>query len=553
MADQVLSDLSQHQGLQTVGRTSSWMFKDKSEDLRRVGRKLDVRYVVEGSVRRTGPALRLNVALIDTHDASTLWSGQYTSQSGDAQRIEDAASGAILQRLGLKRVEGGQRTDPQAYAMYVRAKALIRERNWLKMREARELLEEAVKIDPGYAPAWAQLAGAIWFVGENTPLSSGNVRAQNARALMAARKAVALDPDLAEAHQMLAIVIGFHTAKGRAHLRHALQLDPRNPQTLYWWGNAAVMAGNGPLQERAVRRALALDPLWRRPADAAAKFALNHGRRVEAYRIVERLRAADPDAALEVEMGLLHEAGDLSRVVELGRAQGNIASVQGSAAKMSLASSLSQMGYVREALLVGGVSPFDRLVYLRRVPGRSIILAETSALIGVSEEAWMLTPLVIELARTNRHADIATLFDRPGSAINHLQRIEDGNRLYRAILGPIIGRSLTQLKRHRESARLFNAADEAIRVMLARGSVSPSGLAEIAASEAILGRRDRALALLDQAVSRGWFAYDGLSYRLDEVPGLMDLRGDPRFERLLRITNERRARERRETEALGLI
>jgi len=553
MADEVLSDLSRQDAIQTVGRTSSWMFKDKADDLRRVGRKLDVRYVVEGSVRRTGRALRLNVALIDTRDASTLWSGQYASPSGDVQRIEDATSGAILQHFGLKMDEGGRRTDPQAYAMYVRAKALIRERNWAKMREARELLEEAVKIDPGYAPAWAQLAGAIWFVGENTPLSSGNVRAQNARALMAARKAVALDPDLAEAHQMLAFVIGFHTTEGRAHLRHALQLDPRNPQTLYWWGNAAALAGNSPLQERAVRRALALDPLWRRPADAVARFDLNHGRRVEAHRIVERLRAADPDAALEVEMGLLQEAGDLSRVVELGRAQGNIASVQGSAAKMSLAWSLGQMGYVPEALLIGGVSPFDRLVYLRRVPDRQIILAETLDLVGVSEEAWMLTPLVLELARTNRHADIAALFDRPRSAINHLQRIEDGNRLYRAILAPTVGRSLSRLNRHRESARLFDAADDAIRVMLARGGIPPSTLADIAASEAILGRRDKALALLENAVSKGWFAYDGLSYRLDEVPGLMDLRDDHRFERLVRITNGRRARERRETEALGLI
>ena len=74
----------------------------------------------------------------------------------------------------------------------------------------------------------------------------------------------------------------------------------------------------------------------------------------------------------------------------------------------------------------------------------------------------MLIPLVLELARTNRHADIAALFDRPRSAINHLQRIEDGNRLYRAILAPTVGRSLSRLNRHRESARLFDAADEAI-------------------------------------------------------------------------------------------
>ena len=130
MADQVLSDLSQHDGLQTVGRTSSWMFKDKAEDLRRVGRRLDVRYVVEGSVRRIGSALRLNVALIDTRDASTLWSGRYASPSRDAQRIEAAASAAILQQLGLKMVSADRHTDPRAYEMYVRAKSIIRARDW---------------------------------------------------------------------------------------------------------------------------------------------------------------------------------------------------------------------------------------------------------------------------------------------------------------------------------------------------------------------------------------------------------------------------------------
>ena len=132
------------------------MFKDKAEDLRRVGRRLDVRYVVEGSVRRTGSALRLNVALIDTRDASTLWSGQYASPSGDVQRIEDATSGAILQHFGLKMDEGGRRTHPQAYAMYVRAKALIASATGPSARTTRTPGRSG-QVDPGYAPAWAQL------------------------------------------------------------------------------------------------------------------------------------------------------------------------------------------------------------------------------------------------------------------------------------------------------------------------------------------------------------------------------------------------------------
>lgn len=165
IADEVLSDLSQHDGLQTVGRTSSWLFKDKAEDLRRVGRRLDVRYVVEGSVRRTGDALRLNVALVNTRDASTLWVGGFQSSAGDIQRIEDAAAVAIVQQVGLSAENHELQADPQAYARYVRAKALLRERNAAKLLEARDLLREAVNIDPDFAPAWAQLGGAITFIG----------------------------------------------------------------------------------------------------------------------------------------------------------------------------------------------------------------------------------------------------------------------------------------------------------------------------------------------------------------------------------------------------
>ncbi|HKH28427.1 MAG TPA: BTAD domain-containing putative transcriptional regulator, partial [Sphingomicrobium sp.] len=192
VADEVLSDLSQHEGIQTVGRTSSWMFKDKAEDPRRVGRKLDVRYVVEGSLRQSQGALRLNVALIDTRDASMLWSHGFQSAAGDIQKIEDAATAGIVQTLGLRGSSRGRQANPQAYVMYVRSKALIRERNWTKMREARESLREAVRIDPEFAPAWAQLGGATAFVGGREVGRDNDREAAQDEALRAARRSIAL-------------------------------------------------------------------------------------------------------------------------------------------------------------------------------------------------------------------------------------------------------------------------------------------------------------------------------------------------------------------------
>ena len=553
MADEILSELAQQDGLQTVGRTSSWMFKDKAEDLRRVGKKLDVQYVVEGSVRRAGGALRLNVALVDTRDASTLWSGGFVSPSQDAQRIEDAASGAILVQLGLKTIQNDDHTDPQAYALYVRAKSLIRERNWAKMHEARDLLRQAVKIDPRFAPAWAQLGGTISFIGGRDVGQEDDWEGARNEAVRAARRSITLDPNLAEGHQMLGFILGIESREGRAYLRRALQLDPSNAQTLYWWGNAAGLAGDNALAGAAHKRAMELDPLWVRPVESAAAYALNNGRRQEAYSHVERLRPVDAAAALEVEMILAHEEGDLSRVVKLGRAKGNIQAVATSAAKMPLAQALLEMGYVREAALIGEVPALERQAYLRKLPDRATILAETRDLVGIREEPWYLWPLVLELARSGRYSDLVALYDRPGSAIGRLRFIEEGNRDYRSKGAPLFAVALAKSGRRREASQLFHAADEAIRVTMSHGNVPPKYLAELAKSQALLGRKEAAIRLLQEAVAKGWFTYEGLDYRLRELPWFGSMHGDPRFQRIVRITEAKIARERRETEALDLI
>lgn len=554
MAEEVLSSLSQQKRIQTVGRTSSWMFKGQAEDLRRVGRKLDVDYVVEGSARMERGVLRVNMALVDTRDASMLWSGRFDSASGDAQRIERAASGAILQSLGLSTAKATPHTNPRAYALYVRGKALIRERNYSRMMEARDLLERAVAIDPKFAPAWAQLGGAIAFVADHDIVATrGAPGAWRQEALAAAQRSVELDPRLADGHAMLALIYGFETDRGRDHLRHALQLDPNNSQIVYWWGNVAAAAGNNSLQERAARRAMALDPLWRRPAQVVSLYDVHQGRRGDAYAIVERLRRADPGAALEVEMTLARGEGDLSRVVSLGRAPGNIASVNSSAAKLSLGWSLAQLGYVREALLLTNAEPIERFADLRRLPGRDAIMVQTRHAIGTSDETSYLQPILFELARTGRDGDVAALFDRRGSELNDLQNIREGNREQRAWLAAVVGRSLMKIGRRAEAARLFRSADEAVRVVLANGTVLPEQLGELANTKAAMGKPEEALPLLEQAVAKNWLGFQGSNYRLDELPWFAPLRGNARFERIVRTIRLRLNRERRETEALGLI
>ena len=553
MADEVLSDLSEHDGLQTVGRTSSWMFKNKAEDLRRVGRKLDVQYVVEGSVRQSDGVLRLNVALIDARDASTLWSGRFVSPSGDAQRIEAAASSAILQKLGLATLSGNRRTDPRAYEMYIRAKAIIRARNWEKMDEARSLLTEAVKLDPSFAPAWAQLGGVMNFRGSWDSYTGEQTNSDwHKQALAAARRSITLDPNLAEGHQMLAFIHGFDTNAGRAHLARALKLQPRDSQTLYWWGLTVEGAGHSDLAQQVNLKALALDPLWKRPIELAGKYAIGEGRREDANSYVARLRRADPGAAIEMEMAFADYEGDFSRVVQIGRDPRNRQVVNETEASGRLAETLNELGYVREALMLDVASPFRRSLQLRKLPDIATIIAQTQAVMGTGQEHPLIWTIILELARTNRHSDIAALYDRPGF-INDLRRIEPGNRGFRAGLAGIVGNALNRIGRKAEAGQLFRGANEARDVILANRNVAPETLVGIALNEAIMHRREPALRLLDRAVSRGWILISESNYRLSDLPWPADVRADPRFQRSVRITEAKIAKERREIEALGLI
>lgn len=552
MAEELLSQLSQQDGIQTIGRTSSWMFRGSPKDVRLVGKKLDADYVVDGSVRQTSEGLQAIVQLFDAEDAKIVWAQRFVSPSGNMQRIEVAARDALIQELGLEAVTVDRQTHPEAFANYVRAKALIRDRDWVKMREARDLLRKAIAIDPSFAPAWAQLGGVLNFIGPPDPPLHGSIdNSWRQEALTTVQRSIELDPNLAEGHAMLAFIHGFDTDEGRAHLRRALLLDPNNPQTIYWSGIAASYAGDFVTNERAIRRALEIDPLWRRPIEVVGQWAIWEGRRAEAYQYVDRLRSADPSAAVEIEMSFAREEGDLSRVIEIGRREPMIAST--TAAKLSLAWSLIELGYVQEGLLLGGSDPFDRLLHQGRLPGRQAILDHLRPFVGYSEELFMVRPVILELIRTGRCADVTALYDQPASNVRHLGQIKDGNRESRMSMAGLMGWCLARVGRTAEAAQLYRAADEAGRVILANRAVGPTDLVGIATNDALMGRRELALARLEKAVAKGWLTYEGFNFKLGDAPWFAALRDDPRFERLRKITGAKLQKERRETAALGVV
>ena len=285
---------------------------------------------------------------------------------------------------------------------------------------------------------------------------------------------------------MLAFVIGFRTTEGRAHLRHALQLDPRNPQNTVLVGKCSSPRGNSPLQERAVRRALALDPLWRRLADAVADSTSTTavGSRPT---IVERFEPPTRMQRWKLKWACCRrQATFRASSNSEGRREHRVCAGVCRQDESGLVAWPD--GDVPEALLIGGVSPFDRLVYLRRVPDRQIILAETLDLVGCEarKRGYSARARIGQNEPARGYCSAirpAEERDQPPATNRRRQPALSRN------FGRTVGRSLSRLNRHRESARLFDAADEAIRVCLARGGIPPSTLADLAASEAILGRR----------------------------------------------------------------
>ena len=179
---------------------------------------------------------------------------------------------------------------------------------------------------------------------------------------------------------------------------------------------------------------------------------------------MKRLRAVDPAAALELEMSLVHDEGDLSRVIELEVAlKATSGPCSRAPQRWTLHESLNELGYVREALLIGEAQPFERQTIFANCRIAPPSSPKRASLSEYAKEAWFLWPLIIELARSERYADLVALYERPGSALGRLRSIEDGNRDYRAKGAPFLAQALAKSGRSREAAQIIWAADEAIR------------------------------------------------------------------------------------------
>ena len=234
MVEDIITGLSRSKSLFVIARTSSFTYKGKAVDVKRVGRELGVRYVLEGSVRKAGNRVRITGQLIDAATGAHLWADQFDSLLEDIfdlqDRVTSSVIGAIAPQLQRAEIERAQRKPTgslQAYDYYLRALASLYRRTREETIEALKLTEIASGIDPEFAAAYA--LGARCYAQRKSFGWSSDASQERVEARRLARRAIELDQDdpsvLARAGHALAFVVG-EVEEGAALLSRAINLDP---------------------------------------------------------------------------------------------------------------------------------------------------------------------------------------------------------------------------------------------------------------------------------------------------------------------------------------
>ena len=255
ISEEILNSLARVSGLKVAGRTSSFAFKGRNEDLREIGVALGVANILEGSVRKQNDRVRVTAQLVRTDDGFHLWSDTFDRTLEDIFAIQDEIANAILDatRAELLPTEtiASTRVNPAAYQNYVAAKQRIHERTKAGLVVAMNLLRDATELDPDFAGAWAQLAVATMLSGDGFG-SYGDVPEEEANRLgkQYIDQALALEPELPEGLAAMGFWLQIEppfTATRQeesiAMLRRSLALDPVPIDTSHWLGRVLQFAG----------------------------------------------------------------------------------------------------------------------------------------------------------------------------------------------------------------------------------------------------------------------------------------------------------------------
>ncbi len=250
IAEELLNALAQVKDLKVAGRTSSFYYKGRNEDLRTIGKALGVANVLEGSVRTQGDKVRITAQLIRSADGFQLWSDTYDGDLKDVFALQERIARAITDKLQVvlagkqaERLVNAGTENPEAYSLFLQATSIFNRRDNEHYEDAIAALHKAIALDPKFARAFSRLAALYAVMASN---SGESLRSVQDKVETNARQASALDPNLAEPYAALGVLQSAFSGglvAQRESFDRALALDGDDVTTNFWFGLTLLRTG----------------------------------------------------------------------------------------------------------------------------------------------------------------------------------------------------------------------------------------------------------------------------------------------------------------------
>jgi serine/threonine protein kinase/Flp pilus assembly protein TadD len=335
MAEEIINALSKIQSLRVASRTVSFALKGKNEDLTEVGRKLHVSTVLDGSVRRMGNRVRITAQLVNVADGYQLWSDRYDREMEDIFAIQDDISQSIVKALRVilsedekKAIEKARTVNVEAYDYYIRGRQFFHQLRRKSLEYAQQMFNRAIDVDPEYALAYAGVADCCSLLYMYFDANDVNLR----QADLASRKALELEPELAEAHvaRGLAVSLSKKYDEAEHEYESAMRLDPKLFEAAYFYARSRLAQGQPAEAVKLFERASSLRPDDFQSVYFLAQASKSRGMDADAkdyyrraFQLIEERLELNPDdvRALILAAGALASLGETNKALDfIGRA-----------------------------------------------------------------------------------------------------------------------------------------------------------------------------------------------------------------------------------------
>lgn len=560
LTEEVINSLAQSPELKVAGRTSSFYFKGKNEDLREVGKKLGVAHVVEGSVRREGDRLRVTCQLVACKDGFHLWSETYDRQMVDAldlqTEIGEAVAEAMKVKLALRSARPADETprDPAAYTLQLTSMAQLRRQDPDSLKAARAGFEQLMDLEPrnaaafaGYAQATMVLAqqGLAMDIGEAGRVAQGAID-----------KAVQLDPDSPDVWMAKAMIARVQSIRigGPQYERafdeaiaRTLKLAPNKPEALSAKASRLNDLGQSGQAVAFGRKALALDPLNRSTIMTYGKALMNVGQLDESERQFHSATELYPEyeqakyqlAMVLAEKGRFDEAEPWLKAIATG--QDPFISLQTSWVYMNLGLREDADAVLR-AIRESPAKELGEVTILCYDGDWSGALAMGRSLMAKDDEPFWPMVVFQTSVMTGKYAEGVAALKTLRPDIFSPEPAVTGLDL---AMPTVAAHALNRLGDRAQAKRLL---DEVLKVTAPTPGQRPPNDWLVARAKVFAekGMRNEAVAALESAYQNGWrgvFLWDE-SLWLDQQPNMLVLRDDPAIKALMAKARADLARQR---------